>query len=350
MSDERAEEYRRMLRWYPAEWRRQNEDAIIGALLDEDDAARRSRPVLANRMSLVAGGLRQRFIAPERRSIANLIVLSAATALSLFYFTITWAPGSRYAGSIGPFSNPSVITGVLLIAAFVLALCGRGKTARLLAVLGIVAEIAVGALSQTFDWQGPSPYTVVLFAGLGLLAATPPTLSLVKRVAATAIVLLLVIPRPRPSSRMRKSRTTPRPEASRLRRVARISSSGKVAGKVAGKIRAESASEVGRAGQGCRDARGGIAPGRVELRLGEEERLREVCAAQLGVTQVGADEIGRAEVGTPEVGADQVGTPQARPAQVESGELGPHEVGAGPDLLLHPAALRHSSTHQLAHP
>ena len=84
---------------------------------------------------------------------------------------LIWAPESRYAGSVGPFSNPSIITCVLLVVAFLAALFIRGRAAAALALLGVGAELAVGILSNVDHWQGPGTSAMVLFVGIGILSA-----------------------------------------------------------------------------------------------------------------------------------------------------------------------------------
>jgi len=76
---------------------------------------------------------------------------------------------------------------------------------------------------------------------------------------------------------------------------------------------------VRRAGERRWQPGAGIALGRVELGLGEEQAAGEVGAPQVGASEVGSREVGQAEVGAGEVGADEAG-----PAQI-----GALEIGAG---------------------
>jgi uncharacterized membrane protein len=168
-----ARAYRRLLLWYPSEWRANHGEAMLGTLLDQADAEGRTRVTASDRIGLVVGGIRERLRESRRPSRPNIVALAAATALSLFYLTIIWAPGIRYAGTAGPFSNPSVITCALLFGALALTLAARPRMARLLLVASIVVELSIGILSQRLAWLGPSWYTVILFTGLALLSLWP---------------------------------------------------------------------------------------------------------------------------------------------------------------------------------
>jgi hypothetical protein len=165
--------YERLLRWYPAQWRRENGPAMVGALLDQADADNRSVPSFSDRVSLTVGGIRQRLLLGVHTSGLRLIPLAAAAALSVFYLFITWSPGLSYPGTLGPFSNPSVIAAVLLIVAFPLALFARTRAAQALTLAAVAVEIVVGILSARENWFGPSWTTVALFVGLALLGMGP---------------------------------------------------------------------------------------------------------------------------------------------------------------------------------
>ncbi|CAO1649010.1 hypothetical protein NYA9BBAC_00123 [Salinibacterium sp. NYA9b] len=174
MNDERTSRYRKLIRWYPAVWRARNGEAVVATLLDADDAAGRTSPSTADRSALVVGGLYERVIAPERLNRFNLTALIAATVFALWYAAvITWSPGLDFVGTFGPFSNPMVIVSVMLVSAFVLALCGRVKSARLVALFSVASVIVIGVLSATFSWLGPSLLAIAIFAGFGLIAASP---------------------------------------------------------------------------------------------------------------------------------------------------------------------------------
>lgn len=166
-------EYRKLLRWYPSEWRAANEDAMIGVLLDQSDHELRSTVSRAEKTSLVRAGIAQRFGFPHRGRRLRLIPLTAAAGLSVFYaMFIIWAPNTAYLGSVGPFSNPSVVTCLLLVMALFAGLLIRGKAASTLAFTAVGVEIAIGILSSANHWQGPGWTAVALFAGLGILGGS----------------------------------------------------------------------------------------------------------------------------------------------------------------------------------
>jgi hypothetical protein len=174
MAISRSDEYRRMLRWYPASWRAQYEDAVVATLLDQADARGDTGPTIGDRFAMAVGGLRKRFASSGGRRVSVVLPLAVATGFSLFYFSmIAWSPGVRYPGALGPFTNPSIAVGVLVVVALVLALAGRDAVARSIALMAAGTEMAIATLAGIFDWLGPSLPTAVLVAGLCVIAALP---------------------------------------------------------------------------------------------------------------------------------------------------------------------------------
>lgn len=173
-----AAEYRQLMRWYPHRWRRDNEDAMLGALLDQAEDEGREHPTDAERTALVRSGLAQWFGFPVPGQRLRLIPLIVGGALSVFYATVViWSPQTNYPGSIGPFSNPSIITCVLLSLALVIGLFTRARVADVLALAAAAVEIVIGVLAAFHPtlgpepWQGPSPSTAALFAGIAILSS-----------------------------------------------------------------------------------------------------------------------------------------------------------------------------------
>lgn len=171
--DSVARAYARSLRWYSPEWRADHAEAMLGTLLDRADAEGLAVVPLSERTGIALSGLRERLINPRRLRWPNVVALSAATVLSLYYFSIVWSPGASYPGFVGAFSNPSWLTAALITAAFVCMVVSRPSAARILLCASVVFEVVVGVLAHAFGWFGPSWSTVLLFTGLALLAVFP---------------------------------------------------------------------------------------------------------------------------------------------------------------------------------
>jgi hypothetical protein len=170
-TDDLRSQYQRLLRWYPREWRRRNEAIVLGTLLDEAQEAGRDHPTAGDRRSLVLGGVVARLNGSGRRSLVSASALAAGSVFALFYGgLIGWDPVHHYAGYLGPFTNPLVIAGALLIAAFVLAMVRLMGAAHVLAIASAVTSLIVGLLAWQNSWLGPSLSPVVLLAGLALLS------------------------------------------------------------------------------------------------------------------------------------------------------------------------------------
>jgi hypothetical protein len=75
-------EYRRLMRWYPRHWRLANEEAMLGALLDQAESEGRQEPTAAERSAIVKSGLAQQF-GLSRRSSSPLTLSLGGLALLL---------------------------------------------------------------------------------------------------------------------------------------------------------------------------------------------------------------------------------------------------------------------------
>jgi hypothetical protein len=163
-------EYQRLLRWYPRSWKERNESVVIGTLLDEAQEAGREHPTADDRRSLLRGAIAARAVGSGRRSTVAVCALAAGVAFSLFYDSVIgWDPVHHYAGYVGPFTNPSVVIGLLLVVALILSLVKLTGLARLVAVVAALASVVIGLLAWHNSWLGPSQSAVILFAGLALL-------------------------------------------------------------------------------------------------------------------------------------------------------------------------------------
>jgi hypothetical protein len=162
------DEYRRLLRWYPKQWRDANEDVVVGTFLEtaRDDGL--SHPTGEERRSIMLAGLRQRAIGTGERSLVATIALAAGVAVMVFYTgAVSWDPAHSFTGYVGPFTNPSFIVGLLLAAALVLSLRRVTSAARVLSLLAVITSVALGLVAWRFGWLGPSAPAVVLFAAIG---------------------------------------------------------------------------------------------------------------------------------------------------------------------------------------
>ncbi|WP_234031297.1 hypothetical protein [Mycetocola zhujimingii] len=70
--------------------------------------------------------------------------------------------------------------------AFAFSVTPLGRTTRFVALASAQSAVAIGVLGAWFGWQGPSWYTVALFAGFAVFGAIPSR-------ARTLLLLLLVL-------------------------------------------------------------------------------------------------------------------------------------------------------------
>lgn len=75
-----------------------------------------------------------------------------------------------------------------------------------------------------------------------------------------------------------------------------------------------------------RQDRGPVTLGGVQLRLGQEQAVREPRPAQVGGPEVGTEQIGAGQIGIAQIRADQVGPAQARATQICLAQARAHQV------------------------
>lgn len=180
---------RRLLRVYPAAWRRRHEDEMASMLLDQAEAEHRTHLNAGTTLDLVGHGLEERLDSlvrwiPDRLrtqiSMAALVV-GAALGLILLIGEVLGARARPPAADIhdfGPYfiSGPFLTIGVGLYLAFMgaalLTVRGHGGPARLL----LVAALGYTVWMHSPIWAGqyPTPRVLVLalFAGLAVLGSS----------------------------------------------------------------------------------------------------------------------------------------------------------------------------------
>ena len=178
--------YRRVLRWYPGRWRRENEDAIVGTLLDVAQEERRDRPRRAEMIDLAAHGIGARITAvfsAQARDQAASFALATGVAWSLVYFLVQdWTPWNPRAHAValdpfGPFNSAGVLVTALWVLAAVFVVRGRSTLARFstlgaaLLAIALIAFQASSSSAYAIVYPSPDRVTFVLLAGLGVIAA-----------------------------------------------------------------------------------------------------------------------------------------------------------------------------------
>jgi hypothetical protein len=203
------QQYRRTLRSYPPSWRVQNEDAIIGTLLDVAEGENRTRARISEQLNLTVNGLLTRvgiFVPVGVREGVATVALATGTAFGIFYFVFfDWSPWTvaRRATlmpenqNFGPFVNPGVIVCGLWAVAFIVALAGKHTFTRIIMVLVIVTVVAIPFVNQLpfVGWAGPSSTNLGFF---GLLAAlsltgTPRRRAYLSSGAGIALLILVAL-------------------------------------------------------------------------------------------------------------------------------------------------------------
>jgi hypothetical protein len=193
--------YRAALRLYPAAWRALNADVVVGTLLDQADAANRTRPLPSEVVNLTLNGLRTRLgwtitvSQVFRDQLAALALGSGFALMAIMLVGDEWAPfaSERYWQPVfGPFISAAAIVNFLWIAAFGLALIGlrRWTTAVLVIamVTSVAAILAMEATPLLYARPPASALAVMIVLGALSLIGSPSR----RRLALTALSAALV--------------------------------------------------------------------------------------------------------------------------------------------------------------
>lgn len=158
------QQYRAVLRWYPRNWRDENEDVVVGTLLDVADADGRDRPRMSEVANLAVNGLLTRTrmlpaIVPSAvRERTATVALAAGAAISLTAMMQLEASPHRHAhvfgsdiASFGPFASPAILVYIVWLVALLASVAGFTLSSRLLAVSTIPVAISSRVVADAAD-------------------------------------------------------------------------------------------------------------------------------------------------------------------------------------------------------
>jgi hypothetical protein len=159
-----------LLRAYPAEYRRDRGEEIIGTLLEATPAGR-AWPRLRDVITLAAGGLKARAAANRHRTTAANLRVAVMVGVALFL--AFWV--ARYLSSVAGASAwnawPAALTGLLIAAAVLLA----WTTPRVLALTGALTAAAAVSYFALARGHVVGPAVIQIACLAGLAALIPPT-------------------------------------------------------------------------------------------------------------------------------------------------------------------------------
>ncbi|TFD64598.1 hypothetical protein [Cryobacterium sp. Hb1] len=171
--------YRATLRWYPRGWRVDNEDAVVGTLLDVADAEQRTRPQTAELLNLAVCGLLRRIdpvLPAQAREVASAVAFACGAALSLTILLVSYlGPLARQIVPpwwVGPSDPAGALPYALWLIACVFAMAGHRRTARwsMVAVLASVAALAVLRSTTQVTYSLPSWIALAFMLSLAVMA------------------------------------------------------------------------------------------------------------------------------------------------------------------------------------
>ncbi|MER7589657.1 hypothetical protein ABTW72_19190 [Micromonospora sp. NPDC127501] len=193
--------YLRLLRAYPADYRRTRRAEIVGTYLDLATPDQRW-PAPADAADLVRGGLRQRLRAagvtdliPGVR-LAALLALVTASALAGVWGTAELHPPPAEWGvpHVGPFVSLGVVAWAAWLLAAVVIAVAPSRVARWAITLALLLTIALPPVAAALDALRPPLMVLLPQVVLGLLGlALPDQPSRVIRLAPALSALLAVV-------------------------------------------------------------------------------------------------------------------------------------------------------------
>lgn len=149
MSKAREARFRRLMAWFPAAWRAEWEDVVLGSLLDDADRRGLATVPAAEAWSLRGHGFVERITAARASLATAALVVAVAGSASLFLIS----PAPRVAAVLPVLST---VVGPMLLAGVVAAMAYRSG---LLTVRGVGASLLfgtaalVGAYLARWSWS-----------------------------------------------------------------------------------------------------------------------------------------------------------------------------------------------------
>ncbi|WP_328851966.1 hypothetical protein OG994_01430 [Micromonospora globbae] len=172
--------YLRLLRAYPADYRRARGAEIVGTYLDLADPDRRW-PSVADAADLLRGGLRQRLRAAGAADLlpgvrlAALIALPAATGVAGVWASAEIAAPSVDWVAFGPFATVGVACWLAWLLTAVVAAVAPVRWTRVAVGLALAVTVAVVPVSAAAGLPRPPLFVLLPQVVLGLLALALPT-------------------------------------------------------------------------------------------------------------------------------------------------------------------------------
>jgi hypothetical protein len=184
---------------YPKPWRLANEEAMLGALLDQADGEKRDEVTAAERTAIIRGGLRRQF-GISRRSSSRLTLRVGGAALMLA--TVIPLLGGMLIAGPRPIPSwlsfswqplPELASVVLLVVAFAILALGVGREPGIAgrSIVGKVALVLfpVASLTEFLGmWSIPPAGSNDTSALLSMLIGSSSLLSLVALIVASIVV------------------------------------------------------------------------------------------------------------------------------------------------------------------
>jgi hypothetical protein len=171
--------YRAALRWYPAQWRLENGEALIGTLMDAADAEGRTAPTRDELRDLRRSGLRTRADAilpgPVRDRVAGLAVgsgIAFALVLLTAQLWAPWAPASSNEDLAAPDGVvwPALVQPALLLLGGLLALAGWRLASRIVLIATLPALVIPYLFPDVPGELRPAVATLAMLAALAVMA------------------------------------------------------------------------------------------------------------------------------------------------------------------------------------
>ena len=176
-ADKLAAHYRRLLRVYPRDYRRQRGEEIVGTYL-ELAGARRRWPSPRDAADLVAGSMRQRLRAAGPGlagglHLAGVFALVAASALAAYWLSFVeltgpqWVPISH---TVGPFRSLGGFVWLAWLAAAVVTAASPGRRSRRAVAGALMTSVVVVLIAPLTPYGRPALMALLPQFALGLLS------------------------------------------------------------------------------------------------------------------------------------------------------------------------------------
>ncbi len=192
MSDILEGRYRRLLRWYPREYRERREAEMLSTFLDAAPA-NRVRPPIRDVGDIIVHGAARRFSLTPGQFAADILVDAGPVALGMAagFSAIAMAAELWWSAfpweTVGPFFSLGPAVYLVALLSFAMLIAGAARSARIIAAVGAIATLGLVPVAPFLGFNRPPLHILVMLFLLLAVVSIAPVRTTVRITTRTAM-------------------------------------------------------------------------------------------------------------------------------------------------------------------